>query len=159
MLNFDTRGNLKPYEPINSSIEEFKEYFVNGIPSKTREDNFNKYKRYSDDLKALLNGMPLKQWINGSFVSKKSNPKDIDLATFLNHSTINILGSKLADFKPDRSWIVYGVDAYIIEVYPEDSNLFKYTKSDIAEWLHLFSHTRRNRNGLNFMKGFIEINY
>ena len=88
MLSFDHRGNLTPYELIQANVNEFKHFFVDRIQSRTRLDNFNKYIKYSEDLKSLLEGKTLKQWINGSFVTKKTNPKDIDVVTFLEHDII-----------------------------------------------------------------------
>jgi hypothetical protein len=79
MLNFDERGNLKPYECIHSSVDELKDYFVTAIKSETRISNFEKYLKYSADLKQLSGGKSLKQWINGSFVTMKPDPDDIDL--------------------------------------------------------------------------------
>ena len=160
MLYFDSRGNLTPYIPIQSTLSELKDYFVDKIQSKSRSENFDKYIKYSNDLKDLLGGITLQQWINGSFVTKKNNPKDIDLVTFLDHDVINKMNHKLDPFKPNGSWDVYNVDAYIIEVYPMESKLYNnYTMSDLNEWLDLYSHTRLNRNGQRFNKGFIEIFY
>lgn len=160
MLVFDKRGNLEPYEPIGSDVNELKVCFVDGIPSKTRLENFEKYIKYSDALKAMLGGTVLKQLVNGSFVTRKLNPKDVDLVTFLDHEIIQQYGSRLNDFRADKSWLLYGVDAYIVEVHPETSSLYnQFTKSDIAEWYYLFRHTRLNRKGEKFTKGFIEIFY
>ena len=67
MLNFDNRGHLKPYESIPSSVDEMEEYFVGHIESETRKANFEKYIRYSMDLKKHSGGFDLKQWVDGSF--------------------------------------------------------------------------------------------
>lgn len=159
MLKFDGRGNLIPYQVIRSSVHELKKYLVEEIESTTRIDSYEKYVKYSNDLKGLLDGIEIRQWINGSFVTKKKNPKDIDFVTFLNSNDIQRLGNKLDDFIGTRSNETYGVDAYIIEVYPDGSkNAFR-TDFDTAEWYHLFSHTKRNRRGNIFNKGFLEIFY
>ncbi len=99
MLNFDLRGNLRPYEPIKCGLRDLKKYLVDEIESDTRLDNYKKYLRYSNDLKALLKGQELKQWLNGSFVTKKRNPKDIDLLTFIDAETIEALDDELINFK------------------------------------------------------------
>ena len=159
MLNFDVRGNLTPYQAIPSKIKEFKKYLVDEIDSDSRADNYKKYIKYSNDLKALLGKAEMKQWVNGSFVTKKRNPKDIDLITFIDSATIQKLGDKLGEFIGTRSNESYGVDAYIIEVYPPNSkNAFR-TEFDTVEWLYLFSHTKKNRRGQVFEKGFLEIIY
>lgn len=98
------------------------------------------------------------QWINGSFVTKKSNPGDIDIITFLDYKVTQHLGSKLDDFKYPNSENIYGVDAYIVEEYPEGhSNIFRYI-SDRSYWLDRFTKTRRVR-GNRLSKGFLEIKF
>lgn len=158
MLIFDSKGNLKPYQPISSNVNNLKKFLIDGITSDSRKLNFEKYIKYSDDLKLLVKKQ-LEQWINGSFVTTKINPKDIDLVTFLDSETIRKLGSKLDPFRPPFSWERYGVDAYILEVYPTDSKLYRFSESDRLYWLDLFSHTRPNRQGIRNKKGFLEINY
>jgi hypothetical protein len=159
MIVFDKKGNLSPYEPIQATVAELEKYFVESFESATRRDNFEKYIRYSSDLKKLLGDQPLRQWVNGSFVTKKNNPKDVDLITFIDHKTVRKLGSKLDDFRPRLSWEKYGVDAYLLEVYPDSSEFQKFTRLDIAEWQDLFSKSRPNRKGQKFKKGFLEIIY
>jgi len=78
MIKFDSKGNLMPYQPIVYSTKDLKLHFVDTIDSETRDSLFQQYKHYSRSLKALLGGIPIKQWINGSFVTRKANPKDID---------------------------------------------------------------------------------
>jgi hypothetical protein len=111
MLKFDSKGHLKPYQPIHCDAQELKFHFVDAFKSKTRAKNYAKYVKYSDDLKALLGGIKITQWINGSFVTKKINPKDIDFITFLNHDTIQKFAINLGPFRPENSWHTYGVDA------------------------------------------------
>ena len=86
MLNFDNRGLLTPTTNILSSVEEFKQVFVDEILfSSTRLSNFNNYIKYSDALKKMLNGQPILQWINGSFVTQIIEPKDIDMVSFIDY--------------------------------------------------------------------------
>jgi hypothetical protein len=159
MLHFDSKGNLKPYQQIHSNIQDLKTYFVDNIASNTRLDIYNKYIRYSNDLKNLI-GKELMQWVNGSFVTQKTNPKDIDLITFLDHKDIKKLGSKLDTFKPSECWNIYGVDAYILEVYAPNHDCANFTDCDVAYWLNLFGQTRPNRRtGIKNKKGFLEIIY
>lgn len=159
MIKFDSRGFLKPYQPIRCSLEEFKYHFVDCFTSETRLSNYKNYIRYSDHLKDLLGGTELFQWVNGSFVTKKTNPNDIDLITFVSHDLIKKTGNKLASFTPEKCWEEFGVDAYIIEVLPESNKLYHYTLSDKMYWLNLFGHTRINRKGIKNAKGFLEIIY
>jgi hypothetical protein len=83
MLEFNSKGLLVPNTKIQSSVEELKECLVDNITSKTRLEIFNKYIEYSNSLKVLLGVPNIQQWINGSFVTKIANPRDIDLITFV----------------------------------------------------------------------------
>jgi hypothetical protein len=156
MLTFNHSGLLVPDNKINSTIPELENEFVLKIPSIKRKEIFEAYVKYNDDFKKVCKLEQLHQWINGSYATKKKNPGDIDLVTFLDHNLVHELGSKLDNFKYPNSEIIYGVDAYIIEVYPKNHiNNFRYV-SDKAYWLDRFTKTRRIR-GNRLSKGFLEI--
>ena len=160
MLNFDNRGLLTPTTNILSSVEEFKQVFVDEILfSSTRLSNFNNYIKYSDALKKMLNGQPILQWINGSFVTQIIEPKDIDMVSFIDYEICQQLGTALEDFGAYKSVNVYGVDAYIVPVYPEKHIQHFYYKSDWAYWNDKFTKTRRDRSGNRNNKGYLEIIY
>ncbi len=159
MLNFDERGNLKPYQCIHSSLSEMENYFVSSIKSETRKNNFEKYLRYSSDLKRLSGGAELTQWINGSFVTMKAEPEDIDLVTFLRHDQVKKMGTLIDSFKMHNGLLIYGVDAYIVEVHPTSSKYFNHTIGNKAYWNMQFGNTKTNRLGRKHKKGFLEIIY
>ncbi len=74
MLNFDLRGNLFPYEVILCDLSEFSSVFVDKFSnSQSRKLHFDRYLKYSTDLKILVDLPFLKQWVNGSFVTLKNN--------------------------------------------------------------------------------------
>jgi hypothetical protein len=78
------------------------------------------------------------------------------MITFLDYKLVEKAGDLLNDFKFPDSELKYGVDAYIVEVYPEDHpDNFRYV-SDRAYWYDRFTKTRRIR-GNRLAKGFIEI--
>jgi len=159
MLYFDARGNLKPYKPILSSVDEMIKYFVNDIESETRKTNFENYIRYSADLRKHTGGVSLKQWIDGSFVTLKANPKDIDIVTFLDQVQMKKLGALVNDFKMEGAHHLYGIDAYIVEVYEPNSKYYSYTIGNTAYWHNFLATTKKNRAGKEYRKGFLEIIY
>jgi hypothetical protein len=159
MLKFDSRGNLTPYEKIPSTTNEMRNFFVESIQSRTRKVIFEKYVNYSDALKSLLEGAHLQQWINGSFVTKKINPSDIDLVTFISHKDIIARGDKLKPFGKAGSFAAYGIDAYLLEVFPKSNKEYFRTEYDTKEWFSWFTKTKINRRGNKFPKGFLEIIY
>jgi len=80
-LNFDKFGNLTPYQAIEVDLDTLESYFVTAFPkSTTRKRLFENYLRYiyrfQDEVFPFF-----EQYINGSFVTKKENPKDIDIVT------------------------------------------------------------------------------
>ncbi len=78
-LNFDIRGNLKPYEIIEISLDMLKATFVDSFDKdSTRHELFSNYEAYMADLDKLIT-KDFYQWIDGSFISNKKNPKDIDI--------------------------------------------------------------------------------
>ncbi len=157
MLEFNLKGFLVPDKNIRSSIEEFETVFVNSIQSVKRKELFNNYISYSTALKQLCNGVDFKQWIDGSYVTKKMEPNDIDLVTFLDFSIVESLGDSLSDYKYPASQNLFGVDAYIVKIYPQGHKYHLLYQSDIAYWINQFNQTQRNRIGKKQPKGFLEI--
>lgn len=159
MLVFNPSGLLIPDNIIISDLAELKKEFVDDIPSGKRMDIFNRFLKYNEDLQKVLGFHGFVQWIDGSFVTKKVNPGDIDLVTFIESEKIMKAGSGIDPFRFPNSESIYGVDAYIIEVYPSDEPDYFKTVSDRAYWTDRFSKTRRDRNGNKLKKGFLEIRY
>ena len=62
----------------------------------------------------------LSQWVDGSFVSKKTEPGDIDVVSFVSYKELAYDVHKLDNFKYPFSINNFGVGAYIVLVYPED---------------------------------------
>jgi hypothetical protein len=156
MLTFNSKGLLVPDHNIQSDIKELKKFFVDDIKSTKREELFKKYILYSKSLKKICNDKGLTQWIDGSFVTKKTDPGDIDVVTFIDFSIIAELN--LIDYKYPVSQSIFGVDAYIVKIYPSDHKLYTIYQADRAYWMSYFSKTRRNRIGNKLSKGFLEIN-
>lgn len=124
--NLDQDGYPCPplLEPL--SFSEFELRHIQGHPdSTTRPAIFISYQDYLRDFRSLI-GVGFKQWVNGSFTTKKTDPKDIDIINFISHDVITDSSIEdLAVFQThggsrDR----YQVDAYIIPVYPLESEKY-----------------------------------
>ena len=101
-----------------------------------------------------------RQWVNGSFVTKKFNPRDIDIVTFIPFEVYGKLKKEIeAKFTMKEAEKHYGVDAYTIRVYPADHKYYSATESDMAYWRQQFSKTKFNRAKKHYPKGFIELNF
>jgi len=159
MLQFNSKGLLIPNTNIKSNISELEKEFVTSLNNQHRTELFQKYINYSDSLKSVLSDISLLQWIDGSFVTKKPNPEDIDLVTFVTANSVEAIGTRIEDFKYPLSLEKYGVDAYIVKVYDREDKQYPLYISDRMYWMDSFDKTRRNRNGIKLPKGFLEINY
>ena len=118
---FDIRGNLIPYKKIIFTLEEFKESFVDSFDSdSTRFEIFENYLEFIRDFQNEVTSN-FTQWIDGSFISNKMNPNDIDFVTLINHeyyaSHRELIDSK---FRLKGAKETYGVDAYALDIFPEE---------------------------------------
>jgi hypothetical protein len=155
MLTFDANGYLTPYVPIVADLATVEQTFVEAFPtSTTRRPHFNRYLDYNTRLSEFL-PTGLTQWIDGSFVSRKLNPNDIDVLTFVEYTLYDRHEKELRELKREFVTRVEGrVDAHLIVVYPEGHRRRIYYESDRIQWLFDWSRTARppRRN-----KGFIEL--
>jgi len=130
-LTFDNRGDLKPYKINGISIEEFRHIYVDAFSENDRRSElFKYYQKYTDDLSRLM-ANDFYQWIDGSYLSNKQIPRDIDVVSILHYQ----------DYENDT----------------HKKHIF--TKSDLAYWQDLFSKTKVNRSKRQYPKGFIQINF
>ena len=118
-LNFDIRGNLKPYEIIEISMETFQKTFVNAFDEESiRQELFENYNRYMKDFSEIIT-RDFFQWIDGSYVSNKRKPKDIDLITILDYRDYEenkvLLEKEFGSIGRRKK---YKVDAYVVANYP-----------------------------------------
>lgn len=158
MLLFDGNGLLKPPEAIPATLELLEKEFVLSLGTVSRRKLFEKMVTYLQDLKNLVSE-ELEVWVNGSFVTKKANPKDIDVVVFIPWQKAEQFSEELKKFsKPD---VVenYGVDGYLVRVYEQKHKLHVLTRSDRVHWLFDFPRTQPNRSGKRFKKGFLEIKF
>jgi len=113
-LEFNSQGLLVPNKNIVTNLHSFKTTFVDDFPnSRTRVNLYENYLSYTNKLKQLLQLEFVTQWINGSFVTKTNNPKDIDLVTFIPELVYTKREKELIDLK-QMNWFDLKVDAYLI---------------------------------------------
>ncbi len=157
-LEFDSKGHLKPYDKITVKLADFEDFFVKNFQnSLTRAKIFENYLRFIQDFQSEVTPN-FTHWINGSFVTRKINPNDIDFVTLIDASIYEQKKALIeAKFKLLAAKAVYQVDAYTVNVFPQEDTRHNITKSELAYWQHWFSKTKKNRNRENFPKGFIEI--
>lgn len=159
-LKFDDRGHLTPYERINVTLTEFEEFFVKSFGSDSiRIEIFENYKNFIKDFSDQVTPN-FTHWIDGSFVTSKVTPRDIDFTTLIKHgiyqSKREIIDSK---FRLRGGKANYKVDAYTIEILPEDHKKYGIFEIDLVYWDNWFSKTKKNWAKKSFSKGYIEINF
>jgi hypothetical protein len=161
-INFDARGNIKPHQKIEVSLETFRKNFVDDFAYdyQRRMEIFQNYKNFLPEFKQEITEDFI-QWIGGSFVTKKKAPRDIDFVTLIDYKSYEkyeaIIESKYRR-QPARS--IFGlVDAYVVKIYPLDHSRCWVSEYDLVYWRRLFSETKKNRAKKKFAKGFIEIKF
>lgn len=150
-LSFDKHGYLQPYHPIEVDLDTMKSFFVDAFPkSEKRKVLFDNYLRFlyrfQDDVFTYF-----EQWINGSFISKKENPKDIDLVTFLDYSIYEKRGDKILDQFWKFSLEGQFLDSYIVKAYPENHPNYSVYLSERNLWQDRYG-TDREENPKGFLK-------
>jgi hypothetical protein len=153
-MQFDDNGYLVPYRAIESNLNEIVQEFCF---TEQRALLYQKFLSYNSLLLAILGNKDFKQWINGSFVSKKVVPNDIDFVSFIDYQLFEKHEKEL-DFLRNGAKI-QGLDSYFIKVYPQTHRNYAITEGDSADWFFTFSYTRRNKQDKRFQKGFIELTF
>ena len=147
---FNSEGCL-PLGIYEMKIDEIERIFVN---SKKREEIMNHYKKHLHDLQNSPHY--LNHWIDGSFVTLKENPNDIDTLTEFDGVTVDKNNEKeKIDTLIQNAYSESGKMCHSLSVYkyPED-NSEEYEKYlEIKNrTLILFSINKETRKAKGFIK-------
>ncbi|MGX5852016.1 DUF6932 family protein [Dyadobacter jiangsuensis] len=154
-MEFDIQGNLKPYDIIYTDWSTFKTEFVDAFPrSDTRQVIFENFSVYTEKLVAII-GRGFYQWIDGSFVTRKLNPNDIDFVTYVNAKTFSQNEHQLNLLREYSREQSLRIDGYFVKDYPKDHKGFVQSYLDSVHWMHEF--VKDSRRGQS--KGFIQLDY
>lgn len=158
--SFDIRGNLKPHEQITYSLEEFEDFFVNRFDSNSkRHEIYNNYQTYISDFRKLV-GNKFTHWIDGSFVTKNENPRDIDFVTILDYKIVEGYNEVIKNQFLNRDVLKkYKLDAYLVIDYPVNHKYHIRTKSDLLYWDNWFTKSKMDKRRKRFPKGYACINF
>lgn len=150
MLTFDNAGHLTPTGVMVSTLSEIEEIFVSQVSnSATRSGLFAQLQDFLRIFTTEISGA-FTAWIDGSFVTLKVNPNDIDVVIFLDYAMYDAVETKLDIFKYKR--LFSGIDCYIERVYPIEHVHYVRYQSDLAYWNSLFTRNRKRQ-----YKGYISI--
>ncbi|MEY4902454.1 MAG: hypothetical protein RLZZ292_269 [Bacteroidota bacterium] len=145
MLLFNQQGHLIPSIPIVANISLIRSVFLN---NEHRTLLFERLELFLDVIKARVED-EIEVWINGSFVTTKPYPNDIDVVIFLPYTF----------FMEEEKWLIKRrneekpyLHIFFVSVYPQHHSSYILTQSDSIQWLYTFSTTIKKEN-----KGFLKI--
>jgi hypothetical protein len=150
-LNFNEQGLLVPAEVIESDLDTIEKYLVTMFPkSKTRRLLFDNLVEFNQKLQSEV--FPwYEQWVNGSFVTMKDDPMDVDVVTFI-ESDVFSFRTKQIDKISNDLFEKMRIDGYFVKVFPNGSSEYKKYLENYQYWQHLFIHNRGRGN-----KGFLKL--
>ena len=158
MLQFDEHGHLASDEIEEISLADFKQFSVDGFPeSITRKVLYDNYLAWI--LAFQTEVFPyFEQWIDGSFVTQKRDPRDLDFVTFLDADVFELREKALLPFW-SFSNEAKGLDAYIVKKVPLGHPDFSEFSRQKTEWKDLFMKNKSKPFNTVISKGFVKINF
>lgn len=150
-------NGLLPTGLIQVSAEQVHEHFV--VPfseSQTRKRLYDQWLLHRQALQTLV---PIeRQWLDGSYVTGKVDPGDIDVVTFINGDALNDLNpaeqALFADLTDGHStrdrW---GIDAFVVATYAEGHPDRAVARKAEGYWRRMWTNVK----GSNSTKGFLEV--
>ncbi len=147
MFSFDEYGHLAPDQPIEATLEELEGAFVF---NDHRKLIFEKLLELLSELQKLEPGSFL-VWLDGSFVPKKENSRDVDCVFFIGFEWMRKYELKIEAIQKKYFGLV---DSYFVSIYPENHRFRVRTDSDRIKWLHFFTTNRKK-----LVKGLVQINF
>jgi hypothetical protein len=160
-FKYDIRGNLQANEIVPLDWADFKTAFVTDFSkiSTTRENLLANFIAYLKIFQQSINPN-FKVWIDGSFISNKTDPRDIDALFLLDYKIAerykSILDNQffIKDYKLSK-----GLDLYYSCEYPENHKRHFLSHLNHLYWQDVYGHTRKDINGFQYSKGFVELTF
>ncbi len=146
-MTFNEQGLLVPVGAIAADLSSIKQHFVDDFPrSRTRARLFVNLVQFNEMLQKEV--FPwYEQWINGSFVTKKHHPKDVDVVVFFDFEVYQLKEKKLMEMIA-ISFDKLRIDTYFVGVYPTGHPLYPITQINRNDWFEFFTTTKsENRKG------------
>lgn len=155
-FSFNSRGFIIPYKKIESSVAEIEEVFVKPFPhSETRQLIFDNYLDYLDEFQRLVTHN-FTHWLDGSFMSKKLNPNDLDFVAFIDYRIYEQKEEQI--FRIVEKYGYLKLDNYVSQILPISHQRHAETEHFKQYWTELFGSSRRDPETNNQLpQGFLEI--
>lgn len=146
-MKFNTKGYLDAgLHPM--TVDDVEKIFVTGFPSSnTRQGIIDGYKKHADDLAKIINECV--QFIDGSFVTNKNDPGDIDMVCLIDGDTVDALApaeqTKLAALlSGPATKATHKCDAYLVVTYPETHPAYPAARQQRKYWMGEFGFDRQD---------------
>jgi hypothetical protein len=99
------------------------------------------------------------QWVDGSYVTNKLDPADIDVVTIMDGLVFEALAPALQDMvgalvAGKGTKALWGVDSYAIFTFPDDHASKVAEKAATDQWDAFWSRVREDDDGV---KGYLEV--
>ena len=139
-----------------ATIPEIEEALVTAFPSSARRRPL--FESWRNVVAAIERVTPIKDhWLDGSFVTKKAEPTDIDCVSFFESATFDALGpvdhTLLKALLSAKVTVgLFGCDSYAVIEYPEDHPARGTYEAARTYWDGWLGHDR-NGNA----KGYVEV--
>lgn len=157
-MNFDENGFLKPYSIIEITLSEFEYFFVKTLPDQPhRTQLFNGYLKFIAEQKRVF-GSKFFHWMDGSFITRKEFPNDLDVVTFLSYELMNKHLPKIYDWRQSGKSRFF-VDAKFSPTCKWNHRFFEESKEQEAYWKNLYGFSRLDLNNQRHPKGIIKIKF
>jgi len=152
MLKFDEKGHLVPYEIIETTWEDFTGVFVKGMQNRRhRSKLLENYEAYLLEIRQNVSAAFF-QWVNGSFVTQKKLPGDIDMVTFLPYDLMVKNGSFVEQMRR-TSKSRFNIDGFFVPVAKWNHRFYESCQREEQRWRTLFGSSREG-----LPKGIIKLN-
>ena len=102
------------------------------------------YKSYNKELLKMIDSFI--QYVDGSYVTAKEHPNDIDIVTFLDILFLANNKNILMKLQGKNSIISYKVDGYFCPVCDENSPYFSQCEERKRYWIDWFSKDRKGNS-------------
>ena len=150
-------NGLLPTGLIRVTDEQVHEHFVAPFTaSKTRQRLYDQWLLHREAIETIV---PVqRQWLDGSYVTDKVDPGDVDIVTFVDGEALNgltpaqqaVLSDLVAGHSTRDRW---GVDSFLVPTYAEGHPDRKAARRAEGQWRVMWTNVK----GTNLTKGFLEV--
>jgi hypothetical protein len=145
---FESDGNLKA-GLHEWTFEEIKDRLVDKFPtSTTRPPIMAGYEQLRSEMTVLK--LEVEQWLDGSYVTSKEDPSDLDLLNFIEEDVVNTLALhqqhdlyKLVNGKATQA--TYRCDSYYVFTVPDGHPNSEFCRQQRKYWMGEFGYDRKDR--------------